>query len=316
MGRMFDVLRQSMHTPDDESSPLPAPADDDFVSDTAPEEVPFIEVGPARSLEASPTVLAVPVPRLRIASPPVEPAAPHPLPLSPQGRGVRGEGRDGAISVALRALPGGLAIVPPQQRFAPDLVAFHQPDHPGAVEYREVAATLQEGSKGASRVWLFLGAVAGAGTTSVVLNLAICLARTRGLRVIVVDANANRPAVAERLGLCGRPGVAEVLDGRESLDRAIQETGVERLAALTAGQPDVTGTPIKGACRPVLRQLRDLCDVVLIDGGVDVDSITQACDAVYLVVHHARAEEAATTERSWTLLRQGAPLRGCIVTGR
>src|SRR5258708_1015890 len=81
----------------------------------------------------------------------------------------------------------------------------------------------------------------------------------RRLRVFVVDADEARPAVAERLGLRGRPGLAEVLAGTESLDRALQETGVDRLAALTAGQPDCDrrAACVGEAARPVLRLMRD-----------------------------------------------------------
>ena len=291
MGRMFDVLRQAEVKRDTNPvSSEAAPAEEDFVSDAGNEEVPFIEVGPSRSLEASPAVLAVPSPRLRIAS-------------CPEARGV---------SLARSARPAA------QQRFAADLIAFHHPDQPGAAAYHEVAAALLETKpSGTAHVWLCLGTAAGVGTTSVVLNLAISLATTSGLRVVVVDGNLARPAVAERLGLRGRPGLAEVLSGQESLDRAIQPTGVERLTALTAGQFEREPAPghIADMCRPVLRLLRDRCDVVLIDGGVDAEQLGRACDAVYLVVPQSQVEDAATTQRSGALLHSGAPLRGCIVTG-
>jgi hypothetical protein len=60
MARMLDVLRQAeaKRNGDGAAPPEPDPADDDFVSEGANEEVPFIEVGPARSLEASSAVLA------------------------------------------------------------------------------------------------------------------------------------------------------------------------------------------------------------------------------------------------------------------
>jgi MinD-like ATPase involved in chromosome partitioning or flagellar assembly len=152
----------------------------------------------------------------------------------------------------------------------------------------------------------------------VVLNLAICLAGPGGRRALVVDAASERPAIAERLGLRGRPGLAEVLAGHDSLDRALQETGLDRLTALTAGQagPD---SPVRSpgeAVRPVLRLLRDRFDVVLLDGGAGAAGLETACDAAYLVLPHALADAGGTTEHLRALLTQGVPLRGCILTAR
>jgi len=284
------------------------PAEVDFVSDSANEEVPFIEVGPARSLEASAAVLAARPQRLRIAPQPPTDAGPilDPAAASP------------ALAVCLRPLPAGLALLPPERRFARDIITFHQPEHPAGGEYRQLAAALLEGaSPGQAQVLLCAGVGPGAGTTSVVLNLAVCLAGS-GLRVVVVDAAEPRPAIAERLGLRGEPGLAEVLAGSESLDRALQETGLERLTALTAGHAgeERPARAIGEASRPVLRQLRDRFDVVLIDSGTDAAGLGQACDAVYLVAPHAEADAVATAERVRALLKHGAPLRGCILTGR
>jgi Mrp family chromosome partitioning ATPase len=302
---MLDVLRQADVRPNGAGE---APAAEDFVSDFANEEVPFIEVGPARHLEASSAVLAAVPPRLRIAPQPPPDAGPVlEVPPAPP------------VGVCLRPLPGDPTLLPPQQRFSRDLVAFHQPDLAAGAEYRQLAAALREGARpGESRVLLCAGVAPGAGTTSVVLNLAVCLAGADGLSAVVVDADGARPAIAERLGLRGRPGLAEVLDGSESLDRALQETGYERLTALTAGrvERERSAFPVGDVCRPILRLLRDRFDVVLIDGGLDGGDLGGACDALYLVAPHAEGEAPATAERVRALLRKGAPLRGCILTGR
>jgi Mrp family chromosome partitioning ATPase len=289
MGRMLEALRQAgTRRNGDGEAP---PAEDDFISDFANEEVPFIEVGPERSVEASPAVLGAEPPRLRLAAPPAEP-----LP---------------AAVVSLRP------PLSPNQRFARELVAFHQPDAPAAAEYRRLAAALFQGAiPGPAHVLLCAGVAAGSGATTVALNLGIGLAGRDGRNVIIVDAECAQPAVAERLGLRARPGLADVLAGRESLDRALQETGLENLTALAAGVADGEWRASHSgeAFRPVLRLLRDRFDVVLIDGGLEVGGVAEACDAAYLVVSQAAAGAAATAERARSLLRQGVPLRGCIVT--
>ena len=160
------------------------------------------------------------------------------------------------------------------------------------------------------------------GTTTVVLNLAISLARQGGLRIVVVDGHRARPALADRLGLRGRPGLAEVLGGTESLASALQETGLPHLTALTAGEGDSTHRlrALDETCRPVLRQLRDRFDVVLIDGPARAASgetlgLEAACDAVYVVIPAGAAETEETAEGLRAMILQGIPVLGCIVTG-
>jgi Mrp family chromosome partitioning ATPase len=312
MAKVLDVLRQAEAKCDDIAAASPAgeSAKDDFVPNFGGEDVPFVEVGPARSLEGSAAVLAVLPPRLRIAPQPPADAGPI-LDIS--------AAIGGPLGVCLRPLPDGLALRPPGERFATDLLAFHQPEHPAVAEYRQLARTLLEGAvPGAARVLLCAGTGPTVGATSVVLNLAVCLAGPGDRRVLVVDANLSRPTVAERLGLRGRPGLAEVLAGTESLDRALQETGLANLTALTAGRAsrERSGGAGREAFRPVLRQLRDRFDVVLIDGGADAAALPGPCDAVYLVVPQTAADTPATADLARALLRQGVPLRGCILTGR
>ncbi len=312
MGRVLDVLRQTQ-TNGNESGPPPAPAPvvDDLLSDLGDGDVPFIEVGPARSVEGSAAVLSS-QPRLRIAPQPPADAGPI-LEAFPTATASPG------VSVSLRPVPGGLALLPPEQRIAPEIIAFHQPQHAATAEYRQLAAALlREPAAGPSRVLLCTGLGLGAGTSSAVLNLGVCLAGVQELRVVVVDADESHPTLAEALGLRERPGLAEVLAGTESVGQALQDTGITRLTALTAGRAerDRTAFAAAEACRPVLRLLRERFDVVLIDGGTDAGGIGNACDAVYLVTPQSQADGPTTTERVRALLRRGVPLRGCIVTGR
>src|SRR5262249_54479185 len=137
----------------------------------------------------------------------------------------------GPVSLSFQALAAPLPPwAPVKDRFSPQLVTFHQPDHPLSAKYRSLLAELlaplpTEGSK----VLLFTAAAPGAGTSTVLLNLAITAARQGNHRVAVVDADLERPALAERLGLCRVPGLAEVLEGAVSLHRALQATGQENL---------------------------------------------------------------------------------------
>jgi hypothetical protein len=60
MGRMWDALRRGGSTASDSEQlqVIPAPIEDEGPMLADAEEIPFIEVGPQKSMEASPSVLA------------------------------------------------------------------------------------------------------------------------------------------------------------------------------------------------------------------------------------------------------------------
>jgi Mrp family chromosome partitioning ATPase len=260
-------------------------------ADEAPaggEEVPFIEIGPRRQIEASPSVLAVPVPAASAAR---------------------------AHGVGFRSLFQGRTL-----KLAAELVAYHAPGQPAATQYAELLPALLEAARrraGASQALLFTAARTGAGCTTALLNVAITAARS-GKKVVVVDANLRRPAVAGKLGMEDSPGLAEVLSGEDIPGDPVRETGVENLSALTAGAPgpflaDVT------ALVALIEKLRQRFDLVLIDGPrwdgrVGCTSLAGMCDAVFLVAPTTEADSPPAAELLRDLPGQGIALAGCVLT--
>jgi Mrp family chromosome partitioning ATPase len=263
-------------------------------------EVPFVEVGGPRSELTPPGAIPVVV----VPSPPAE--------------GPR------LMTVQFRPL----TVEPPtrhgRSRFAPELVAYHQPDHAISGQYRE----LSERMLGAlpaerARVLLFTAAGAATGTTTVLLNTALTVARPSGRRVVVVDAQLRRAAVAARLGLGEAPGLREVLGGRLPLDAALRPTGLPGLSALTAGSASAApAVRLAGeGMRAVLRQLREQFDLVFVDGPPwdgrpEVVALGCACDMVYLCLPEAAQETPETADLLQVIPEQGANLGGCVLTSR
>jgi tyrosine-protein kinase Etk/Wzc len=305
MGRVLDALRQA-GAPHHEPGPRPQPAEapaPEWAAD-ADGEIPFIEVGPRKSLEASPCVLAcTPSALLAAGRAPEAPAAPPP----------------GAV--AFRAL--GRPAAPCRARIAPEVTAFHAPDQAVAAQYRDLLAALAAAGPGLRQAALLLTpAPAEADATPVVLNLAVTAARQGRRRVLAVDGHLARPGVAWRLGLPEAPGLREVLGGSVTLDEAVQETEQPNLLALTAGAPAGGVGPrfVAETMRSLLRQLRQRFDLVLVagprwDGRPDAALLAAACDAVYLVVPEKDAESPEVDELLQALPAAGARLAGCVLAG-
>jgi Mrp family chromosome partitioning ATPase len=259
--------------------------------------VPFIEVGPSRSLEGSPDVLAY-RPAARLS------AGPQPA--------------DGPRGVTFRAFRGPVAAA---VGIAADVVAFHHPEHAISAQYRELLAAVLRATAGTEApALLFAGSALGVGTSTVVLNLAVTAAR-QGRRVVVVDVNPRRPAVAARLALCDRPGLGEVLAGTASVDEALQESVQTGLVALTSGSPTTAVPRAAESYRSLLRQLRQRFDLILIDGPrwdarQYVVAPDAACDATFLVVPEGANESRVTDELLQRLPAHGLHLAGCVVAAR
>jgi Mrp family chromosome partitioning ATPase len=325
MGRTLEALKQPQRQPGGLERERPslraAPVGEpDLEPAEGQEEVPFIEVGPHRTMDGSPSVLASappgPVLGPRLAVPETEEQAGTVDEEAPIPRKLH--------SVAFRPAP---ALPAPReearQRFPPELVAYHNPEHAVSVQYvRLLGPLLAVAPEARSQVLLFTSVRPGGGTTTVLLNVAITAARQGRRRVVVVDGNLRRPALAERLGIGPGAGLRDVLVGTVPLEKSLCETDQANLFALTAGStPSARGVRfVAETVRSLLRQLRHRFDLVLVDGPrwdgqPDVVLLGSACDSVYLVVPEAEADSPQVDDLYQLIPQQGARLGGCILAG-
>jgi Mrp family chromosome partitioning ATPase len=324
---MFDLLTQAepkrsrpgVVLPAGPPEPDPVPTAETLAGLGADEEVPFIEVGDRATRSPAFTLIpqaAPPMPPL-----PAEPVyAPNPFaerPAAPRAPGV--------FNISFYPLPAEPEeATPDEHSYGPELIALHDPDHPVSEQYRSLRAELaMQLPDGAPRVILFSSAAAGAGTTTVVLNLAVTRAREAGAvrpRVAVVDLNWARPTVAERLGVPKAPGLREALRRTAPLPWALHRTGVEGLTVLPAGRGgEYDPAPPLALVPSVVEQLRERFDWVLIDGPAwgplpELAAVAGACDAVYLVLRQAEVEQPEVSDLQTAIQLQGGRLRGYVLT--
>ncbi len=316
MGKMLDAFQQARSRRSALSPAAPMlttiwPDEEAMTVAPPEEEMPFIEVGGPRDPSERILVMA---PTLAVAPKVVEPA-PVPAPAVCL---------DGLMTVrfqplSLEGMPTG-----PVSRFAPELIAYHQPDHAISGQYRDLTTSLLvQTPMEQPRTLLFTSGVAGAGTTSVMLNTAVTLVQHNLRRVVVIDAHFKRSAIAARLGLPEAPGLADVLAGRADVESVLRATPLPGLTAVLAGTAEVA-SPIRLAgerMRSLVWQLREQYDLVLIDapawdGRPEMVALGCACDAVYVCVPEKEQDTPALANLLQIIPEQGAPLRGCILTSR
>jgi Mrp family chromosome partitioning ATPase len=327
MGRTLEALKRGhgMHSrPEIKIAPAPAFSDR---SETGPkngdeDEIPFIEVGGRESaVEGSKSVMAAAARQKKpVALEKAQESRQQCIPLPPRYSVEASE----QFTVHFEGLP---AVTGPASqsagRMAPEVIAYHQPDHPLSRQYRSVLSGLvAQAPLGGAQALALAAATTGTGTTSVCVNLAVTHARQSKKLVVVVDANLRRPGIAGCLGLAEAPGLRDVLTGRFPLSRALRETAQPNLLALTSGEsPANAAWPAAEAVRSVLCRLRKEVDLVLVDApswnqGPELASLVASCDAVYLVLRPSQIESPEVAEFLRLIPHVGGHAGGYIVAER
>jgi flagellar biosynthesis protein FlhG len=153
---------------------------------------------------------------------------------------------------------------------------------------RSVRETLPERSP-PPPLLVVCGGRGGVGVTTLAIHLSAALSG-QGCRVVLVDADLHRPAVADACGLSGDAGIADVLSARRDIHEVLQPGpgGVQVIAG--HGSEGNTTDWGEVAQQRLLRQLKKLgrhADLIALDagsGGHDVlRRFWQAADQVVLV---------------------------------
>lgn len=163
------------------------------------------------------------------------------------------------------------------------------------------------------------------GRTSVAVNLALTIAQSHR-RVLLIDADLRRPAVADRLGLDTEHGLTDVLLGEQQMVDAIRSMSAETwkddtvLDVLGSGRqaPD----PGELFARPVMTEMLDDArkryDFVIIDAPsllavTDAALLAAQADGALLVVNARTTTQRDFVESQTALRLAGARVSGVVV---
>jgi capsular exopolysaccharide synthesis family protein len=193
--------------------------------------------------------------------------------------------RDAEVVAAVTELPVVGTIGARSRRERHPVVVESEPHSPQAEFFRQLATNLQflavpgEALEDRGlRTVMVTSSLAAEGKTTVAANLAAALAETG--RVLLVDADLRRPAVAQLLGLEGSAGLSTALIGRASALDLVQDWGSAGLQVLPSGLvPPNAGELLNSpAMHRVLAELRRSYDYVVLDAA----PLLPVADAVIL----------------------------------
>ncbi len=247
-----------------------------------------------------------------------------------------------------------LARIPaPPHGYEGALIMRVAPSDPRADAYRVLRANLDfvNRERGA-RVVMATSAIEGEGKSTTVANLALAYA-LEGKRVIVLDLDLRRPAVASLLDVPSRPGVVEVVVRNADLSQVLHPVTVSgsetvSLGVVPAGggaediavRTDVadrwtpaSATPTRtkpsmavgevvasDRLRALIQELRQRADLVLVDAPpllVTSDAITlgSIVDAIVLVAEIDRLRLETLDDVIRALSMCAAPTLGWVASG-
>ena len=235
-------------------------------------------------------------------------------------------------------LLGRLAAPPSRLRKEDGLVMLADPTSREAEPFRTLRASLDfaNADHGCETI-MITSAVDGEGKSTTVANLAVALARA-GRRVVLIDADLNRPYVHRLFSLDERPGLTDLVLGDTGLEEALQPIGLTgeaseldhvsrmmhrtgSLSVLPSGSalqnPDELG--FENAVGRIIQRVQARADIVLVDAPPllmgDTIALSALVDAVVVVVRMKAVRMSTLEDMSRVIQASPAVKLGFILTG-
>lgn len=162
---------------------------------------------------------------------------------------------------------------------------------------------------------------AGEGKSITLMNLAISLAET-GDKVLLIDADMRRPALARLLVEKAAPGLSNVLAGLETFENAIRKEMYPNLDIMFSGDVPPNPSELLGSDRmqQFIEEMAEHYDYILVDTP-PVNVVSDACiiasllDGVLMLVRKDQSRKDDTKRALDSLRLTGAKVLGFVLNG-
>jgi succinoglycan biosynthesis transport protein ExoP len=202
------------------------------------------------------------------------------------------------------------------------IVTLHKARSSVSEAFRGIRTAVFFGSQqGAIKVIQVTSPVPGDGKSTIAANLAVSISQA-GRRVCIVDCDFRRPRVAKILGLREDLGLVQVINGKATLDDAVQATTIENLSAVTCGRRPGNPAELLASERfqQLIQELRDRFDYVIVDTPPilvvsDPAAVATNVDGVILTIRLRRNLKPIATRAAQMLHSMNANMLGVVVNG-
>ena len=210
-----------------------------------------------------------------------------------------------------------------------ELIAELDPKSPISEVFRTLRTNIQfMNTKGKLKTILVTSPFPGEGKSWVASNLAVTFAQA-GKKVVLIDADMCKGRQYNIFGISPIPGLSNYLSGididdeeRDITDIAdyVQDTEVDNLFVMPAGNipPNPSELLISPQMVDLLEQLKDLCDIVLIDGTPNelvTDSLilTRLVDSTIIVTASKQTKKDNLRRAIQNIQNVGGKIAGVVV---
>ena len=174
--------------------------------------------------------------------------------------------------------------------------------------------------EGCKKLCITSGA-ASEGKSITMINLAISIAQS-GQKVLLIDADLRRPALARLMVEKATPGLSNVLSGQESVDAVIRTGIYPNLDFIFSGDVPPNPSELLGSeeMAGLIAQMEKRYDYILADTP-PVGVVSDAClvanllDGVLLLVRKGRTKKEEVRKAVNSLQLTGARLLGYVFNG-
>ena len=187
-----------------------------------------------------------------------------------------------------------------------ELITYRNPKSPVSEVFRTLRTNIQfMNTSKKLQTLLVTSTFPGEGKSWIASNLAVTFAQT-GKKVMLVDADMRKGVQYSVFGVSPKPGLSNYLsevntsenENKENIVKYIQETDVDNLHLLTAGNvpPNPSELLVSTQMLELIEKLKTMCDLVIIDGtpcGLVTDSVilSRIVDSTLIITAHKQTKK-------------------------